>query len=861
MNEKKSMIVLAILVIGSIFAFVPAIAPVSATITDRPEVWYAADGDPGGVGWEDPIAARAATNVSVYTGNMTISGAQIWLWWSLDGSALIVDGDYSYAGPFLLSDITATITDPDDYHGYNYENDYGEFAFDVANDWVNGTIPLETPGGLHWIKVTDVNPNVGGDNIPSSDIAVSVNRINVWPTIVVTPEEGPAGYNVMIEGRAFSANSLVNVSVGIGTWSLSGPAYGFASIGYTSRNITAGDLGEFTKYFDEIGLAKGAPDYHKESNVNGDDALQEQLITCNGYDYESENEASDTYNLLGRQFEYIITYTSAGGRFDSDGPDDFGSAPNGVNPAYVSAEVFGVVEINGTNFNVYDGLKFIWDYDTDDPIELDPVYTKPFDQEEGCFNASVSVPITTAEEHLVGVVDETWSWNFTVLVVRTLIVEPHQVYIGDTVTVDGYGFDDGEQMALWFWSYNDFLSDDSLNFAGTPEYGFKFGTTYFSDYYWMNLTAVNNANVTTDSRGFFTFSFIVPHDHGGDHAVVAYENSTYNPAAEDTLDDWGIGGVTIKPKIILVNGSDQMGYCEVPDYDDVFVPKLDDYDDMYSGTFVFDPANFLEDGATIRVGTLVYIWVQGLPVIGGDSDDGWVFKGAGEAYGSESNSFSLTLDNDLMVGGTTWRPATKANATGDTITAFIIVGQPGLHVIQLYQRPGWPSWGYDSYIRGNAQLPLDWTFFNIAGPTADTQMILDAQDELSEDLNAKMDELMATVSAELSALASDMADMMDDMKQAIAGVVNDGVSQILSSIDGVKSDVATVKSDVSSVKSDVSSLSSDLDDVSTDISASSDTLAGVAGELTNSITYMYVLLALVVITLVLELVILLRKRA
>jgi hypothetical protein len=464
---------------------------------------------------------------------------------------------------------------------------------------------------------------------------------------------------------------------------------------------------------------------------------------------------------------------------------------------------------------------------------------------------------------MLGVVDETWSWNMTIDVQRTLIVEPHQVFIGDTVSVEGYGFDSEERMEIWFWSYNDYLSDWDIDFVGTPEYGFKWGETSFSDSYWWNVTSENNVNVTTDDRGFFSITFTVPHDHGGDHAVVAYERSSYNISdSDDSLSGWGIGGVTIKPRVFLIDGTTSMAVSQAPDYDLVFNALLDD-GEMEDGYFVFDPADILADGATVEAGTLLFVWVQGLPTVDTYESGIWYFKGRS----LQNNRFTLAYDNGFAFGGGTtayWGEGFKGNSTGDTIIGFIATGYTGLHAISLYSRPGWPSALYDSDDRGKQSVPMAWTMFNIAGPSPDTQLLLDGQDELSakgDEVISKMDELAATVSAELSAFASDMASMMDDVKQSIAAVVNDGVSQILSAVDAVKSDVATVKSDVSSVKSDVSSLSSDINDVSSDISSSADTLSGVAGELGNSITYMYVLLALVVITLVLELVILLRKRA
>jgi hypothetical protein len=729
-------------------------------------------------------------------------------------------------------------------------------------DWINGTIPLETPGGLHWIKITDVNPNIGGDNIPSSDIAVSVNRINVWPQIIVTPESGPAGLDAMVEGRAFAANGLVNVSVGIDNWSLSGPAYGFASTGYTSRNVTAGDLGEFTRSFTELGLVKGAPDYHME--VGMDDASASQLINVSGYDYDSSNGASDTYDLMGRQFEAVFTYTSAGGVFDSapasSGP--YGSEPSGVNPVNVQAEVFGVVEINGSYFNVWDGLSFIWDYDTDDPVELDPVFTVPMN-EDGHFNASVSVPISTAAPHMLAVVDETWSWNMTIDVQRTLIVDPHQVYIGDTVTVEGYGFDAEERMDLWYWNYNDYTGDAIINFASTPSYGFMYGTTSFSDDYWENLTAQANVNITTDSRGFFSLSFQVSHNHGGDHAVVAYERSSYNISSEDTLTDWGIGGLTIKPKMILINGTSLMVDCVAPNYDEIW----DDEANEGMGTMHFTSDMFLAPGVEVKAGTLLLAWVQGIPV-GSDSSyaeytDGWYFKGEWSGY--EGNSWTFTYDNVRMPpanqGWNLYQGYVKGNVTGDAIYGFFAVGAYSAHVVGFYGYPGWPGALSEGSGRGFGSLPLTWAQFNIAGPSADTEMILDEMDTMQENLLAEINSLFETTWSFLEDKFDATWSVLGDIQADVTSSFEATWAVMEDKFDATWSVLGDIQEDIGSVKSDVSSVSSDLDDVSTDISASADTLSSVAGELGNSITYMYVLLALVVITLVLELVILLRKRA
>ncbi len=207
MESKKifSLSIVAVLLLPAIFVAFPLVA---ATITERPMIFYADS-------YDDPIEVPAGANVSIWTGNMTITGAQVWLWLSNSGSADANqnNGDRWYAGPFYVGDILGstptpyTITPP-----YPFSLEGRNYTFTVGNGWINGTVPFMVQGGVdYWLKLTDVNP-VTTPSIPSSDVGVSTNRIRFTGSFYMTPTSGAPNTPVTVSGYALPADMTYNIT-------------------------------------------------------------------------------------------------------------------------------------------------------------------------------------------------------------------------------------------------------------------------------------------------------------------------------------------------------------------------------------------------------------------------------------------------------------------------------------------------------------------------------------------------------------------------------------------------------------------------------------------------------------------------
>jgi hypothetical protein len=123
MHKTKA---LAIIII-TLFALSAFSLPASATITGRhtlikilqhvdqsgtlyvnfsDSAWY----ETGNVLWTKINSYEQGQMVAINITGQTITGAQVWLWLSETGGALIEENDAFYAGPFDLLDVTAPVT-------------------------------------------------------------------------------------------------------------------------------------------------------------------------------------------------------------------------------------------------------------------------------------------------------------------------------------------------------------------------------------------------------------------------------------------------------------------------------------------------------------------------------------------------------------------------------------------------------------------------------------------------------------------------------------------------------------------------------------------------------------------------------
>jgi len=185
MNRRTlGIIFMALMILGIAIPFTTLNTITYATITGRPVIYYNGS---NATQLQVPAGAEIALNLT----GMTISGAQIWIWFSTDGSAVITPSDAWYIGPINVYQIFQTVTSLSTvavpvsglFGG-------GTINVEVGNGTIVFAIPKLFEGGVvYWVKVTDVNPDLR-PNIPSSDVAVSVNNFTVTPVFGIEPANG-----------------------------------------------------------------------------------------------------------------------------------------------------------------------------------------------------------------------------------------------------------------------------------------------------------------------------------------------------------------------------------------------------------------------------------------------------------------------------------------------------------------------------------------------------------------------------------------------------------------------------------------------------------------------------------------------
>ena len=216
MEKAKLKTLATLLIVALALSIAPTRTPtvLADTITGRPTIYV--DNITG-----DPLSVPAGSSVNIHLGGMTISGAQVWLWISKTGGAVIEPGDKFIVGPFYVGDVFDTTTT----HSYKFVPGVNltspwslegrTYTYTVGYGWINGTMPLMVEGGVYyWVKITDVDPRLG-TSIPSSDVSVSTNRIVFTPAFVAKPSDGSnlaPGTPITIKGYALPLTEKYNIT-------------------------------------------------------------------------------------------------------------------------------------------------------------------------------------------------------------------------------------------------------------------------------------------------------------------------------------------------------------------------------------------------------------------------------------------------------------------------------------------------------------------------------------------------------------------------------------------------------------------------------------------------------------------------
>ncbi len=406
--------------------------------------------------------------------NVAFSGGQFDIYLSTDGYSSLSSGDKVVVSGLSVSDLNSpnkSITVSSDL----YPN--GKVTVEIGtvsgHKIVQLPAPFYVPGALYYFKIFDGS---------TTSVAVTTAKLQILPSVTISPTSGSTGTSVAVEGAAWipsGQGGIVNVTVWSGT-----------SIRYT-KQLSPDANGQFKMTFT-------APDEGKLAippNAGPAVVYPLKVEAWNGTTAASSSDYDYSVNFqeTGRAFKYIETKNPDGSALANTGIGSFGSGTQTLN-----AKVGGEVFVNGTNFNVAGSIKVYWDYDKSTSFQVTPKDVF-LNTTSGYFYAKFLVPETVKGAHLVAITDGSWSWNFTLNVQTSLVIEPGSAAPGATMTLKGYAFD--------------YPAKVNVTFYGTKVDG-------------NNETVLLAKNIATDSYGRFVVTAGLPEAaYGGNHTIRAYNDT------------------------------------------------------------------------------------------------------------------------------------------------------------------------------------------------------------------------------------------------------------------------------------------------------------------------------------------------
>ena len=458
-NKAYSTLNIAMLVLSMVLAAMPA--AFANTITGRPTVYV--DNVTA-----DPLEVEAGAHVNITLDNMTITGAQVWLWLSSYGGAEINTalGDRWYAGPFYMGDVISAT--PENYSFTPPEPFVQEgrtYTFVVGNNWINGTIPLLVqPGVDYWIKIADIAPR---DVIPPTEVGVSTNRISFVPSYMVSPSTVapntiirvsgyatpvPEYYNISQTGTLFNDTSvtswtrllvpstLISKQDPWGTWNYTGFTTSFPAMDLMMR--LPNSAGTIT-----VNVVRNSTGVYVHNSTLAQLPRAVQLPSPENKDDYGHNYTTTVELLTGSKYNVTLNWFPASGSFQ----------------IFLNTTLVASGTLNATG---------------------------------GIYNFTITIPDLTTGRYMFRVIDNlNVEYNFLVNVtmVPYILVDPASGHVGDSFTVIGRNF---------------------LDYVGQRV------TIYFQNSTGASYVLLANFTVTAAS---WSMSLTVPHAAGGDRSVEARE--------------------------------------------------------------------------------------------------------------------------------------------------------------------------------------------------------------------------------------------------------------------------------------------------------------------------------------------------
>ncbi|MEN3057157.1 MAG: hypothetical protein ABC545_04300 [Candidatus Methanosuratincola petrocarbonis] len=722
----------------AIFAAFPLVA---ATITERPVVFL-----PDGT-IADPLDVPAGSDVSIWLGNMTITGGQVWLWLSNTGSAdaNLNAGDRWYAGPFYVGDVLGptevdyefTPPAPFDQEGRNY-------TYTVGNGWINGTVPFMVQGGTvnYWLKVTDVNPETT-PSIPSSDVGVSTNRIHFTPNFYVTPDEGAPATPVTVSGYALPATMTYNITQNDNF---------VANVSVQTHNESGWIWTGFSYTFPIVDL--------KNMVQCGEEEFEEdpsETVTIKVIDETGTTVHTDYFDEYYRQvwFPYLVGHDCWYGCCEDDDECD------------------SIVLYTGESYNVT--LKW-FPYNGNARILLNSTLVAsdiPLNESGAVEDYTITIPngLVTGSYVFRVIDNNNVEYNFTVCVVQAPSIEfdPGKGGCGDQVTLKFYNMADyvDKVITVWFDFTPADLGDE--NEDGIPD------------------DLVMLANFTVPSA-IFDITVTVPHSAGGPRYVFLGDINGTMIEIEPT-DEPIETYFTVTPKVWVDPASFSNDGATFWVYGCGFlVSEVSEYDsdDNY---WYFDYYEYGLDDP--YMGYNVKYWVA--------VDNQFIAVGAGT--GQVAANYTGDIAVQLVKAG--FRP-------GMHTVSFYIKDRCDIYDDYDYTDYGvvagnFPIYAYATF---NVTTTGDLIVGDLMDYMNSSFSSLDAKLVAIEDDVATVQTTLGTMQTSIDNLDAKVVALQGDVAtvQTILGQINGTVTAINGNVATIETDVGTIKADVSAVKSDTSSM-------------------------------------------------------
>jgi methyl-accepting chemotaxis protein len=317
---------------------------------------------------------------------VTFSGSQFDLYVSTDGYSSITSGvDVLFAGSFFVADLTNT------YKAVTVSTPLGSRTFYIGAV-VNGSttyyvivgaLTAYVPRNYKYIKIFDGI---------STAVAVSIQTVDILPTLMITPTEGSAGTSAIISGAGFAANSVVELSY-------------VSPVTGSIANVTTDSQGMFT--YGPFRIVDLKNDYAPP-----------------GYDDIVIDENVTGYQVTFREYQRRLIYLSSSLQTISV------DMANGTATLYVY--IFDTVNVTGNFFfadsvvNLYIGTTNVGSATTNGT---------------GFFTLTFTVPELPLGYNTVKIIDgNNVLFNFSLYVNPTLVLTPNTGPVGTVVTATAYGF-------------------------------------------------------------------------------------------------------------------------------------------------------------------------------------------------------------------------------------------------------------------------------------------------------------------------------------------------------------------------------------------------------------------------------------